>query len=412
MRKPGVEGNLRWRCAAASLAGLLSLAVALVPGAAGAAVSTAAPSPALLQAAVDRVVADGVPGVIAMQREGDGVQHAVAGVRDLRTGSPILPGDEFRVGSITKSFVSTVVLQLVGEGRLNLDDSVERWLPGLLPNGAGITVRELLDHTSGLFDYVNDGDPTILIPYFVNRDWDYVWRPLQLVAVATSHPLKFPPGTQWAYSNTNYVVLGLIVQAVTGHDPVSEIEQRILRPLGLHHTSFPTTDPDIEGPHTHGYFTNLPPQSGFPSTFDVTTFSPSWAWTAGAIVSTVDDIARFHRALIAGDLLRPAQLQELETAVPTPDGFDYGLGVLELQTPCGPAWGHDGDFFGYSSVALTSPDGSRQVVAALNSDRILSSQTQIDLNSVLLAGFCGVAAPAGAAIPSRLPVSAIQAPSL
>jgi D-alanyl-D-alanine carboxypeptidase len=373
-----------WRVALV-LAGALCLALTAIPTGARA---TAA-NGAALQAALDRVVADGVPGAIALQRQGDSVSRAVSGHEDLRTGSPIRADDRFRIGSITKSFVATVVLQLVGEGRLSLDDSIERWLPGLIPNGANITVRELLDHTSGLFDYVNDGDPTVLTPYFVNRDWDHVWRPLQLVAVATSHPPRFPPGSQWAYSNTNYVVLGLIIQAVTHHDPVTEIEQRVIWPLGLWQTSFPTTDPDIDGPHSHGYFTNLPPQSGFPSTFDVTRFSPSWAWTAGGIISTVDDLARFHLALFTGKLFRPQQLAELETTVPTTVGVQYGLGVFQLQTPCGPAWGHDGDFFGFATISLTSPDGSRQVVISLNSDRILSQQTEADYGGAIVAGFCG-----------------------
>jgi D-alanyl-D-alanine carboxypeptidase len=154
-----------------------------------------------------------------------------------------------------------------------------------------------------------------------------VWRPLQLLAVATSHPARFPPGSQWAYSNTNYVVLGLIIQAVTHHDAVREVVRRVIQPLGLEDTLFPATDPEIDGPHTHGYLTNLPPSTGFPPTFDMTTMSPSFAWTAGAIVSTVDDLARFQRALFIGNLLRPAQRQELETTVPTPIGVLYGLGV-------------------------------------------------------------------------------------
>ncbi|HXM56060.1 MAG TPA: serine hydrolase domain-containing protein [Candidatus Dormibacteraeota bacterium] len=367
-------------------------------------------SPAALQAVVDRVVADGVPGVIALDRRGATLQRAVSGVRDLRTMAPIRAVDAFRVGSITKSFVSTVVLQLVGEGRLGLDDGVDRWLPGLIPNGAAITVRELLNHTSGLFDYLNDGDPTILVPYFVNRDWEFTWQPLQLIAVATSHPAWFPPGTQWRYSNTNYVVLGLIIEAVTHRDAASEIEQLLLRPLGLRHTSLPTTDPDLDSPHTNGYLTNLPPESGFPSTLDVTRFSPSYVWTAGAMVSTVDELARFHGALFTGRLLPPAQQSELETTVPTPIGVSYGLGVYELATPCGPAWGHDGDVFGFATVSLTSPDGSRQVVVSLNSDRILTTQAQVDLGDVLITGFCGQTVAPARSLPLVHALNAVSLP--
>jgi D-alanyl-D-alanine carboxypeptidase len=376
----------------ATMAGVVSLVITAGP------VSAQTPNPIRpgtagpLQSTVDRLVADGVPGVLGLARRNSSAWHAVGGVRNLATGAPMQSFDRFRIGSITKSFVATVVLQLVGEGRLRLDDSVDHWLPGVIPNGGHITVHELLNQTSGLFDYLNGGDPTVMVPYFVNHDWDYVWKPLQLVAIATSHPPIFPPGTQWAYSNTNYIVLGLIVQAVTHDDPVSEIERRIIQPLELKSTSFPTTDPDIEGAHTHGYLTNVPPTSGSPSTFDATRLSPSWAWTAGAIVSTVDDLARFQRALFTGELLRPTQLRELETTVPALPGVDYGLGVFKIETPCGPAWGHNGDFIGYLSIALTSSDGSRQLVLSLNSDRILSPQTTNDFNAAIIAGYCGTAA--------------------
>jgi D-alanyl-D-alanine carboxypeptidase len=125
----------------------------------------------------------------------------------------------------------------------------------------------------------------------------------------------------------------------------------------------------------------------------VTRFSPSWAWTAGAIVSTVDDLARFHRALFTGRLLRPDQMRELETTVPTTVGVQYGLGVFEVQTPCGIGWGHDGSFFGYLTFSLTSPDGSRQVVLSLNSDAYLTQQIGVDYGDAILTGFCGMAPP-------------------
>lgn len=163
------------------------------------------------------------------------------------------------------------------------------------------------------------------------------------------------------------------------------------------------------GRYIHGYLTNLPPESGFPSTLDVTRFSPSYVWTAGAIVSTVDDLARFYRALFTGQLLRPAQLAELEATVPTPIGVSYGLGVYEVATPCGAAWGHDGDVFGYATIALSSLDGSRQVVVSLNSDKILTTQAQVDLGEVLITGFCG-----GAVTPGRSvsPLPTLDAASL
>jgi D-alanyl-D-alanine carboxypeptidase len=366
---------------------------------AGAAAPTASPAAPALQAAIDQLVKDGIPGVIALTRDGRSESHATSGVANLATGAGVNPGDRFRIGSVTKSFTSTVVLQLVGDGRLSLDDSVEKLLPGLVPNGGNITVRELLNHTSGLFDYADDGDPTVAInPYFVQRDWDYVWQPRQLVAVAVSHSPNFAPGTAWRYSNTGYILLGLIVEAVTHRNLKDEIESRIIEPLDLESTSFPITDPDIDGPHTHGYYTNIPPEYGLGTTFDLTTFSPSWAWAAGGIVSTVNDVARFYRALLEGRLLRPTQLQQMETTVPTPLGVDYGLGVFRIDTPCGPAWGHDGDFPGYLTISLTTPDGARQVVLLLNSDQFLSLQTLIDRGNAVLVGLCGAGGSTASAI--------------
>jgi len=346
-------------------------------------------APAALQAALDRLVADGVPGVIAFGRQGSRVHRVTSGVRELRTGAPIRAGDRFRIGSITKSFVSTVLLQLVGEHRLRLDDTVERWLPGTVPNGTSITVRQLLNHTSGLYDYSKDA--RLIEPYWHDRG--YYWAPRDLIDLADSHPPLFPPGASWSYSNTNYVLLGLIIQAVTGHRASDEVERRVIKPLQLRDTSFPLRDPRIAGPHTHGYLTNLPPDSGVPGgVLDTTTLSPSIFWTAGGMVSTATDLARFHQALFTGRLLRPAQQRELKSLVP---GTGYGMGVARWDTPCGTAWGHNGSFPGYYSVSLTSPDGSRQAVIALNTDRILSDQAYADLDAALSTAFCGQAPAPG-----------------
>lgn len=363
---------------------LLVAAIAVTSGAPAAQAAPALPRPpAALQAALDRLVAAGVPGTIALSRHGAKVTLAVSGVRDLTTHAPIRTGDRFRIGSNTKSFVATVVLQLVGEGRLRLTDNVERWLPALVPDGAAITVRQLLNHTSGLYDYGQD--PRLLAPY--EHDRGHYWPPRALVALATSHPPQFPPGTDFGYSNTNYILLGLIIEAATQHTAAAEIQQRLIRPLGLADTSFPQRDPHIAGRHTRGYLTNLPPDAAAPDgTLDITVLSPSTAWTAGGIISTAADLARFHRALITGRLLRPHEQRELTTTAP---GADYAMGVFRIDTPCGPAWGHDGSFPGYLSVSVTSPDGARQAVIALNTDRILSEQAYTELSSTLDTAYCG-----------------------
>ena len=239
--------------------------------------------------------------------------------------------------------------------------------------------------------------PEVLAPYFAS-DWDYYWAPRQLVEVAVAHPPLFPPGTSWSYSNTNYILLGLVIKAVTHHDPALEIRRRILVPLGLRDTYF-ATRPGLVGPHTDGYLTNLPASWGVPGgVLDVTGLSPSWAWTAGAVVSTVGDLARFHRALFTGRLLAPAQQRELQSTVPTAvEGFDYGLGVFRIATACGPAWGHDGDFPGYLTVVLTSPDGRRQAVLSLNTDQVLTATASEAVGSALAAEFCGGQPQASAA---------------
>ena len=314
--------------------------------------------PAGLQQAADRLVADGQPGVIIMTRRGRHVSHVVAGLADQATGQAMRPQDRFHIGSITKTFVATVVMQLAAEGRLSLDDSVQKWLPGVVTgpgyHPARITIRQLLQHTSGLRDYLDD--PRAQTPQALAQ----TWQPRQLVAAALH---LGPPLPGWNYSNTNYILAGMIIQKVTGHSPMDEIYRRILRPLGLRATSFPVTSRQIPRPYAHGYFGSI----------DVTSLvNPSGAWTAGAMISTVDDVARFYRALLTGRLLPPAQQRELLSAMPVNDSGElfaehYGLGIYRVHLPCGTAWGHDGGYpGGFKSFAYTSPDGSRQATMVYN----------------------------------------------
>jgi D-alanyl-D-alanine carboxypeptidase len=300
--------------------------------------------PAGLRPALDAMVDAGYPGVIAYARQDDRRWRLAAGVADRATGEPARPTDRVRIFSNTKSFVSTVLLQLVGERRLRLDDPVERWLPGVM-RGAKVTVRQLLNNTSGVYD-----------PGPVGR------TPQEVVAAAMAHPPLFPPGTRYDYSNPNYLLAGMVVEAVTHHGPDVEIRRRILDPLGLRHTTFPLHDPTIAGPHLHGY--DL-------SDRDITRFDPTAEWTAGAMISTLDDLARFDRALFGGKLLRPAQQRDLETTVPTDNpAIGYGLGVERLPVPCGAGstdvWETDGGGPGYTTASMTSVDGGRQFVLAGN----------------------------------------------
>jgi D-alanyl-D-alanine carboxypeptidase len=340
----------------------VALAVLLVLG--GAAPSVAgtqaggAPLPRRqLQGLLDELVTGGMPGAVGLARHGGQAWRGASGLADLDTRRPMRPGDRYKVGSVTKTFTATVVLQLVAEHRLRLGDSVERWLPGLVPNGDHITVHQLLQHTSGLFSY--DEDPRIFAPY-LQGDFDFVWRPRQLVAIATEHPPLFAPGAGWSYSNTGYVLLGLIIEEATGTSLGRQLKARLFGPLGLHHTSFPTTDPRIAGRHAHGYLLDGTPQ-------DVTGISPSWAWAAGAMVSTVEDVARFYRALLGGRLLPARLLRAMQTTVDAESGLRYGLGLFAVELPCGgTVWGHEGGLPGYENWALASSSGDDQVVMMVN----------------------------------------------
>ncbi|MFI9330272.1 serine hydrolase domain-containing protein [Kitasatospora sp. NPDC052868] len=352
---------------AALCAGLCAVAVSGFLPATAVAQRVPGPPPAGLREGIEQMVADGFPGAVAYARRGEAESRIAAGLANTATGERARPDQRFRIASNTKSFVSTVLLQLEGEGRLSLDDNVEKWLPGVVQgagnDGRAITVRQLLNHTSGIYDPTTE--PEFFAPYLERHEWDHVYTPREVIARAVRHKPLFAPGGGWSYSNTNYLLAGLVIEAVTHHSALAEIQRRILAPLGLKDTSFPVTDPEIHGPHLHGY--DLKGQ-------DVTRFSPSYDWTAGAMVSTVDDLARFHRALFTGKLLRPAQQRELLTTVEFPDEPAYGLGVQRMDVPCGSepdsdsvdVWETDGGGPGYTSVALTTADGERQLVLAVN----------------------------------------------
>jgi D-alanyl-D-alanine carboxypeptidase len=307
------------------------------------------------------VVAAGVPGVLARVQDPHGIRLATAGVADLATGAPLRPRSRVRIGSITKTFVATVVLQLVAEGRLALDRPVGSRLPGLLARGDRITVRQLLNHTSGLFDYT--ADPVLLAGIIANRVFD----PEELVAIAETHPNAFEPGTAWEYSNTNYIVAGLLIESVTGHPLAQELQRRIFKPLGLDDTAFPVATAQIRGYHAHGYVPAnvVPTPDGKP--FDVTGLNPSHAWAAGAITSSIEDVAHFYRSLMGGRLLGARMLHEMRTTTAeSPDNptFRYGLGIERVQDPCGANWGHTGAIFGYQAAAYWNENTDRTVVLA------------------------------------------------
>lgn len=335
-----------WLAGAAACAMLLAVTGVAAP--ADAATPVAPPAASPLQSRADAVVAAGVVGYVARVDTGPRVTTAVAGLADRATGRRLGPDDQFEIGSNTKTFMATLTLQLVADGKLSLTDTVEQHLPGLVPNGDKITLKMLLQHTSGLSDYTDEAFMETVL-----ADPTRVWTPEELVAIATKHQPTFAPGTSWAYSNTNYILVGMILRKVTGTSPAHLVQQRIARRLGLHRTYLPTTTAKHTGPgYAHGY---LATPDG--TTFQYTDVSGwalgGWAGTAGAMISTPSELSRFFSALLGGKLLPAAQLTQMRTLVPFPAGYGatggYGLGLQRVDTPCGPAWGHGGGSSGTSA---------------------------------------------------------------
>ncbi|MFD3517431.1 serine hydrolase domain-containing protein [Streptomyces sp. NPDC058657] len=320
------------------------------------------------QRVLDRAVREGgVPGILAQVRDRSGRWFGTAGVADTRTRRARGHEDRFRIGSITKTFTATVVLQLVAEGRLALEDTVEQWLPGVVTgtghDGSSITVRRLLNHTSGVFSHTRDQSALCA---------QESYSPEDLVAIAMSHPADFPAGTGWAYSNTNYVLAGMIVEEATGRTLADEIAARLVRPLSLTGTSLPRS-PDATLPAPHAtHYTRLFSPDPDAAVHDATELEVSPFGAAGAMISTVDDLTHFFAALLEGRLLCPEQQRELLATVPTENWLpasSYGLGMSRLTLPSGvQVWGMGGAIFGSWSYVYGTSDGTHLLAANINSD--------------------------------------------
>ncbi|MDX6283434.1 MAG: D-alanyl-D-alanine carboxypeptidase [Kribbellaceae bacterium] len=343
------------------VAGVAVLAVSVVPAAA----STAAGAGAVgdrggLQRELDSVVAGRAVGALVEVRDGDRVWRGTSGVA-VRGSSRAVPIDGlFRAGSITKTFVATVLLQLVDEGWVRLEDPVEKWLPGVVPNGQNITLRQLLNHTSGLYDYVK----TLAFPpspeFFAGR-WR-TWTASEQIQQALVHPpTSEVPGSEYAYSNTGYLLLGEVIQKVTGRTYGQEIERRLILPLGLRGTVVPGTSPWIPGPHPHGY---LPTDLSLTHYIDYTELNPTLFGASGDMISTTKDLNSFLAALLGGGLLPKHLLKEMET--PGTTAHNYGLGLSWKDTTCGlRVYGNDGDALAYNAWTFSTIDGHHQVTIAL-----------------------------------------------
>jgi D-alanyl-D-alanine carboxypeptidase len=361
----------------AALSGLIGALLLAPSGPAPAAADTtnaqAAPShvrtgQSQLEQLLDTLVAAGTPGAAVRIDDGRGVWTAASGLADVSRGRPMRPVLSFRAGSLTKPMVATVVLQLVGENRLALTDTVDDWLPGILPYGNQVTVRQLLTMTSGVPEYLRGGPAIAMFGPTPGRLRS--WTPRELVALVADRPPTFAAGTGFEYSNTNYVLAGLIVEAATGTSLRHQLTQRVIRPLHLHNTWFPINNPIIAGADAHGYSLPVDPVQGPVEggrLRDVTLLNPSVTWAAGNIVSDLGDLTRFLRALLAGRLLPPALLAQMLTWVDTGDPeAGYGMGLETIHTSCGSVIGHSGDIAGFRTLVLATEGGRRQFALMAN----------------------------------------------
>lgn len=320
--------------------------------------------PTALQAAIDDL--ENPPSTAAQLRIGGTAGHwrGTSGVADIRTRRPVRAADKVRVGSITKVFVAPVVLQLVAEGRIELDTPVRRVLPGLLPERyAAVTVAHLLNHTSGLPDHVGIPEPQTAEEVFQHR-FDH-WTPREWVATATHGPLKFAPGTRQEYRGINYVLAALIIDTVTGRPYGEAVEARILRPLRLANTVVPGDDPRIRGRHVHGY---LKMADG--GLRDITVYDNSSVRGDGDMISTTGDVDRMLTALFSGELLPPGLLRLMFTLPPDDvrmlDGSParYSTGLQQATVNGITWWGKTGETYGYKNAAFSTRDQRRRFVLA------------------------------------------------
>ncbi|MGY1433643.1 serine hydrolase domain-containing protein [Streptomyces reniochalinae] len=317
----------------------------------------------------DAIRALGVTGVQARVTAGPGRDLvATSGVAEAGTDRPVPRNGYFRMASTGKPLVAAVVLQLVGEGKLALDDTVDRWLPDLVEgngnDGRRITIRHLLHHTSGIHD---DELPGYTTPQEYHERRHDTYTPRRIVALATRHRSDFPPGTGWSYSNTGYVLLDMVIERVTGRPWHEEVKNRILEPLGMRHTYVPGSGTStLRTPHANGY--QVFPSGERVDVTDVILPSP------GDHVSTTADVNRFFQALLGAELLPRERLAEMRETVPVneemqtfwPDGR-YGLGLVSRPLSCGGSyWSHEGGDGGYVTLNGVTGDGSRSVTVSMS----------------------------------------------
>ncbi|HSX35797.1 MAG TPA: serine hydrolase domain-containing protein [Patescibacteria group bacterium] len=351
-----------------------------------------------LQSAADSMVGTGLPGVWGVDSAGD---SAASGVANVGTSASTQAGMKDRIGSVTKAFMGEVTLQLVAEHTLHLSDSVEQWVPGLLPYGSDVTVKQLLNHTSGIPDYLESGDNPLLVQFIResvpgNPEYDptfknTVWTPAELVGLISSQPRDVIPAGNAEYSDSNYIVLGMVLEAASGQSVGTLLQNRIITPLNLTHTSFPTTQTGLPGLHSHGYTFNVD-TDGVPldgTLYDITNYNTSFVWATGAIISNPTDLNTFMRAMVGntvpGHHLPNWLVTAMTTTVPItlpaglfPAGFGAGLGLwswnikaslddIGVSGGCNKTiYGEEGEVPGFDTWSFTNSTGSRAISMGVN----------------------------------------------
>lgn len=366
--------------AALAAAGAMVVTAACAEAAQSAAPPAAAPAVpaygAKLQPQLEQLARDMlVTGAVVQVRSPElGDWTTAIGTRTFHGNDPVQVGDHVRIGSVTKTWTGTVVLQLVDEGRIRLDDPVAKYRPDV-PNGQNVTIEQMLSMRSGLGNYTTSLD----LSRRIDADPGAVFDPEELIAVGLAMPTTFPPGEGFSYSNTNTVLLGRIVEQLTGNSLETEITQRVLDRSGMAESSFPTSSAALPDPHPTGYTygTNVETvdtnvlsaekqaaaRAGTLAPMDVTFTNPSWAWSAGAGISTAGDLTRYLPALVGGGLLSPElQKTRLESTRPVdptdPQSPGYGLALARF----GPMYGHTGELPGYNTFTGYDPDRKISVV--------------------------------------------------
>ena len=375
--RPGRRRSVVWRVLAVPVAAAIAL------GAVGGAAS-AAPSKGEAESLKSRaqgLVEAGYPAALAAVTDGKGESAGVAvGKGSLETGQAPPMDGEVRIGSNTKTFVAVVVMQLVQEGKVGLDEPIETYLPGLIKgegiDASRITVRQLLQHTSGLPEYADttpgSGD--------IFQIKDHYAQPRDLLDTALSKPAAFEPGTQWKYTNTNYIVLGMLIERVSQRPVGEQIDERIVKKLGLSHTYFPAPGEEkIRGTHPRGYHLN-----GEGKLEDITEMDPAWGWAAGAMVSTPSELNTFFQAVLDGRLLTQSSIDEMKNGAVDASsylgsGTVYGLGLIGRSLSCGgTAWGHGGTIPGYQTDNAVGPDGTAVTVAVTALPTAIADQSNLE----------------------------------